>query len=343
MNTISLTAEEVGHLKALLAEMTARYSSVDDPAFLQEAALIAHELPRRIRVFLHNFKQLELLPGACMIRSYPIDDKRIGPTPDHWASRPNISQTLEEEMLFVLFGSLLGDVIGWASQQNGYVIHDVLPIKTDEDEQISTGSNQEIWWHNEDAFHPYRGDYVSLMCLRNPYNTPTTYASMDTIKLSPCHLKTLFEPRFIIRPDDSHSEQRGADVEPASDDLSEVRTTAYQHIHEMHVHPEKLALLSGDMKSPYIRIDPYFMNPPDDDEAQSALNALIKAVDAALSEVILQPGDFLFIDNFKTVHGRKAFSARYDGTDRWLKRMNVTRDLRKSRSARASVSSRIIF
>jgi hypothetical protein len=34
------------------------------------------------------------------------------------------------------------------------------------------------------------------------------------------------------------------------------------------------------------------------------------------------------------VHGRKPFKARHDGTDRWLKRLDVTLDLRKSRAAR---------
>jgi hypothetical protein len=42
------------------------------------------------------------------------------------------------------------------------------------------------------------------------------------------------------------------------------------------------------------------------------------------------------------VHGRRAFKARYDGSDRWFKRMNITRDLRKSRADRIEAVSRII-
>ena len=34
--------------------------------------------------------------------------------------------------------------------------------------------------------------------------------------------------------------------------------------------------------------------------------------------------------------------AKYDGTDRWLKRINVTRDLRKSRGSRSHSASRLI-
>lgn len=41
-----------------------------------------------------------------------------------------------------------------------------------------------------------------------------------------------------------------------------------------------------------------------------------------------------FLDNCRIVHERKPFKARHDGTDRWLKRLNVACDLRKSRSSR---------
>jgi enduracididine beta-hydroxylase len=37
-----------------------------------------------------------------------------------------------------------------------------------------------------------------------------------------------------------------------------------------------------------------------------------------------------------------SISARYDGTGRWLKRINIARDLRKSRAFRVSSDSRII-
>jgi L-asparagine oxygenase len=50
----------------------------------------------------------------------------------------------------------------------------------------------------------------------------------------------------------------------------------------------------------------------------------------------------LALDNFKAVHGRPAFSARHDGRDRWLKRANVTRDLRRSRSMRSGPAERLI-
>jgi hypothetical protein len=112
----------------------------------------------------------------------------------------------------------------------------------------------------------------------------------------------------------------------------------------MESNPEKVAVLFGHPQSPYLRIDPYFMPFLEEDEvAQQALDALIKSIDQALWAHVLQPGDCCLIDNCKTVHGRQPFKPRYDGTDRWLKRTCVTRDLRKSRRARNASDSRIIF
>lgn len=58
--------------------------------------------------------------------------------------------------------------------------------------------------------------------------------------------------------------------------------------------------------------------------------------------MVLRPGEVLVIDNYRAVHGRQGYPARFDGTDRWLKKMTVTGDLRRSRGQRAHPGSRII-
>jgi Fe(II)/alpha-ketoglutarate-dependent arginine beta-hydroxylase len=349
MDQIFISAEEIRAIKGLLSDVSRQYRSAEDPGFLNEASVVAHELPRRLRNFLNNFKRQEPPGGACLIKGYPVDDRKIGPTPEHWKQKSEIAPTLEQELLMMLFGALLGDAIAWATQQDAHIIHDVFPIRADENEQISTGSNQVISWHNEDAFHPFRGDYVALMCLRNFDRIPTTLASADQIKLSQREINILFERRFVIYPDESHAEKNNSVAVAYSGNGNghgngtDPLKAARERIREMHDRPSKLAVLYGDPNSPYLRLDPYFMRPLEDDEAQFALNALIRAVDKCLGEVVLEPGDFLFVDNYRAVHGRKHFKARYDGTDRWLKRMNITRDLRKSRSARTSCASTVIY
>ena len=70
---------------------------------------------------------------------------------------------------------------------------------------------------------------------------------------------------------------------------------------------------------------------------------LVQALDARLADLVIQPGEICFVDNRKAVHGRRAFKARYDGRDRWFKRMSITRDLRKSRESRTDAASRVIL
>ena len=50
----------------------------------------------------------------------------------------------------------------------------------------------------------------------------------------------------------------------------------------------------------------------------ASLNLMVE-----LCGVPLFAGDVIILDNFKALHGRRAFKARYDGHDRWLKRVNV--------------------
>jgi len=80
----------------------------------------------------------------------------------------------------------------------------------------------------------------------------------------------------------------------------------------------------------------------DSPRALQAFEALVEALDARIGDLALDAGEICFVDNRKAVHGRRAFKARYDGYDRWFKRMNITRDLRKSREARSDAASRII-
>jgi Fe(II)/alpha-ketoglutarate-dependent arginine beta-hydroxylase len=338
MSRAVLEPDEINEIKALLADLTARHDSVEDADFLRRAAVYAHELPRRVRVHLNDFKLLEPIEALCIISNYPIDDRKIGATPPHWKHRARPSPALEEEMLLVLFGSLLGEPIAWATQQDGQLVHDIAPIKGHEKEQLGSSSEQLLWWHTEDAFHPQRGDYIVLLCLRNPDRVPTTFASMEGIELSDCQRRWLQEPHYTIRPDESHLLKNKSADQQVGDGLG----ASYRLIEQMNTSPEKIAIFSGDPASPYIRLDPYFMDPVDEPQAQAAFEALVRAIDGKLTEVPLAQGDFCFIDNCKGVHGRNPFRARFDGTDRWLKRINVVRDLRRSRAFRSCAEGRVI-
>ncbi|HEX2224717.1 MAG TPA: guanitoxin biosynthesis L-enduracididine beta-hydroxylase GntD [Thermoanaerobaculia bacterium] len=336
--SIAIDAGEAGELRGLAAALRERFGSAENPDFLRHAPLFAHELPRRLRLELLEFK-LHESPAALILSGFPTDPREIGRTPAHWKLRPT-SPALTEEILLVLFASVLGHTIGWSTQQDGRVVHDILPIAGHEGEQMGSGSKEPLLWHTEDAFHPLRGDYLGMACLRNPGAVPTTLCAMDDLEISGRHRRILFEPRFTIRPDQSHLPQHRGGAE-LTDELRE----AYQEIEQMDTAPEKVAVLFGHPDAPYLRVDPVFMDRSlaDDPEAREALDALVAEVERKIRDVALAPGDFCFIDNFRAVHGRRPFEARFDGGDRWLKRVNVVRDLRKSRAARPAADSLILF
>lgn len=336
---IRLTAEEVAEIRALLGELARRYDSPESARFLADADIAAHGLPVRVRRTLREFRLHEPASAMCVVSGWPIDEEKAGPTPAHWKHKGVPNRALDEEMLLVLLGSLLGDLIAWSTQQDGRIVHDVLPIKGHEQEQLGSGSEQLLWWHVEDAFHDYRGDYLGLMCMRNPDRVPTTFASMARAQVTPEQFRLLSELRFTILPDESHRpENRGADA------LNPLVERAYTNIERMMRTPDKVAVLFGDPQAPYVRLDPYFMAPVEGSpEAQQALDALVARIGDVIEDCVLEPGDFCFIDNYQGVHGRRPFHARFDGTDRWLKRINLTRDLRKSRDARESAASRLLY
>ncbi len=347
VNRFILDGDEVASIKKLVDEIAAKFDSVEDPELLSHAPVWAQELPRRLRAALVEFRLTEPDCAHFVISGFPIDEEEIGPTPGHW-NRPDEkhSPALAYEIFLVLASSLLGEPIGWKTQQAGRIVHDVMPVKGMEQEQIGIGSEQLIWWHTEDAFHPLAGDYIGLFFLRNRDRVPTTFASLKGLELDPADWRTLFEPHYAIHPDKSHRPESAAHPPVEGNSNGNGNGNGhhlYDRVEQMHREPPKIPVLSGDPRSPYIRIDPYFMDPvADNPRAQRAFEALVKAIDTRITDVVLEPGDICFIDNFKAVHGRRAFKARYDGRDRWMKRINITRDLRKSRAERSGAGSRII-
>ncbi|MEW1643772.1 guanitoxin biosynthesis L-enduracididine beta-hydroxylase GntD [Streptomyces sp. NPDC091219] len=341
MYRIDLTDADRETAEVLVDELLRERPSSDEE-LLHAVALRAQELPRPLRAEVNTFR-LEEPSGGCVISGLDVDDTRIGATPARWGEADADGRTRREDMFLLMCASLLGDPIAWATQQDGRLLHDVVPIRGHEHAQLNSSTAEPLTWHTEDAFHPYRAEYVGLMCLRNPDAVETTYALFDDVRLDERTRRTLAGAHYVIRPDNSHQpENRGAHsgIEAPADLLER----SIRRIDRLTTAPEKVPVLFGDPRSPYGRLDPYFMDRrADGQEAADAFDALVGEINARLTGVALRPGDVLFIDNYKAVHGRNPYRARYDGRDRWLRRVNITRDLRKSRDARVRADSRVIF
>ncbi|MFE3602199.1 TauD/TfdA family dioxygenase [Streptomyces sp. NPDC059142] len=303
---LTLTEAERGVLEDVTSRLARELPASAPYDLCREAPVTAHELPLRLRRALGELRQDG--PAAyALVHGLAVDDEAVGTTPPSWGDGPARDRTRRQEIQAVLIGSLLGEVFGWRSQQDGAVVHDVLPMREYENTQINFASQEPIWWHTEDAFHPFRPDYVGLLCLRNPTGAATTVSCAADWDLGDPAFDVLFEPRFRQLPDHSH----GVTGDGA----------------------ERRPVLFGPRERPYACVDPYFLEPPGDDRLAGVLRRFYDTVEASLRQVALAPGDMLLVDNRSAVHGRRPFAARYDGKDRWLKRISVSRDLGRCWSA----------
>jgi Fe(II)/alpha-ketoglutarate-dependent arginine beta-hydroxylase len=342
MHQLALTSEDNAVLGPALARLAEDYDNIEDPNLIRQARVLSHMLPGHLLEFLEEFRTAE--PSAlAMVSGLDVNAAQLPPTPEHWRDSQYGSPTFPQEIFFLLCASALGDVFGWATQQDGRFMHDVLPIKGHEHYEIGSNSLQHLSWHTEDAFHPCRGDYVALMCLKNPDNVETIVCTTADIHWQNVDIEALFEAEFTIMPDNSHQPQNGT-ASSGDPDIDALRERSFAIIQSWNERPERRPLLFGDPRDPYLALDPYHMNPVGwPIRCQQAFKQLCVEIEANLKMVSLRPGDCLFIDNFRTVHGRKSFQPRYDGTDRWLKRLNITRNIRGSRSWRPAPDSRVIY
>lgn len=195
---------------------------------------------------------------------------------------------------------MLGHVVGFSQEQSGQIIQNIVPNHKTEYQQISTSSRTQLELHTETAFHPYRPDYVLLMCLRGDTEAFTTVAGLgDILRLLDEETKTvLAQPIFTTSLDLSFQNEDQPDKEIATAILS----------------PEGIVYDQQLMRPTCV-------------SSEDALEALGTAVGLATRRIALMTGDLLVINNRKCVHGRASFQPRYDGTDRWLQRALVRSEL----------------
>jgi hypothetical protein len=285
-------------IDTLLSKIMGEADSVEMLPFLDTAAVIAHELPKDIRSLLYKFKLHQSADAVC-IRGHQIDDAIIGPTPLSHRPPGQVEYANRYEVLHLLYASLLGEPFGWMTIQNGYIINNIVPIPEHRDQLSSTGSSKLFDLHTEDAFHPNAGDYLGLMCLRNPDSVGTILSRPSGIELSEAAFLTLFEPRYIV----------GANIAQEVPGIT-----------------QPSPVLFGNPKFPYIRVNLNSTHAVEgDDDAAQALEELKALLRKNSEQVSFQAGDCWYIDNLHVVHGRGPYNPRFDGTDRWLKRLYITR------------------
>jgi L-asparagine oxygenase len=221
------------------------------------------------------------------------------------AQHPKVDRATETNLMDV--ASLLGEPVGYAQEHGGDIVQDLYPLASSVGRQLSTSSGVTLAFHTETAFHPHKPRYLLLLCLKGDPAAATTLCSVDAILelLEPSVRIQLSLKRYVCGVDESF----GSGVAWAT---------------------EPMAILSEDGEFTF---DADLMRGVDA-EADQVIAAVADAVSRAQTSVTLVAGDLLILDNHRAVHGRSPFTARFDGTDRWLQRTFVVDSLTPSEGER---------
>lgn len=277
-------------------------TTLDSEAFLAGIRHAGRLLPAAVHDALVDLADRAPDAGAILLRGLPVG--AVPPTPlrPGAATKDRIS-----EFVLLSVARRLGHPIGYAPEHGGRIVQDLSPTPDAVTRQTSTSSGVELAFHTETAFHPHRPRYLLLLCLRGDPEARTTLCSVRAAvrRLTLGQVAVLREARFRTGVDESFVGGRSSALG----------------------HP--VAVLGGTDDAPTLTFDADLMV-GDDAEAQAALDALAEAVAVTRIGVTLSTGDLLVVDNLVAVHGRSPFTARFDGTDRWLQRAFVVPDLAPS-------------
>lgn len=258
--------------------------------------LLPPDLYRRIIEYRRRAPKGDVLLLRGLLPSHVI----LPPTVTSSSAPPSGTVAQRAALLLVGVMVMLGEPFNYASLWGGRLVQNLIPVRGKEFMQTSQSSSGMLDWHVEDGFREDRCDYAGLLCLRGDPAGASQYAQAKDLQLSPDLAAMLREPRFQVRPDPAH-------VLPGK------------------VTPRRLAVLAGPESAPEIVYDTHHIEPSDD--ADTAASAALRELHACLDKVhmshVMTRGDLLIFDNKRVVHARTPFTARFDGTDRWLMRTMV--------------------
>ena len=264
--------------------------------------------------------QLGLLLNEAMLERPPVVIVRkfalqaaAAPTPSHWRE---FCATCHDGR-FIDLCSYVGTVFGYSDLQEGRLIQEIFPIRDHREMQVGSGAVK-LELHTEDPALAYRADHLGFLCISNKDSVPTLLSVPNFELLSNEVVERLSRPVFRIRNDRDFGQ---------GGDEGGLLTSALSRDEEGRV--------SMIFDPTYLATDALA---PEDIDAYASL---VKLVDDASTELCLEEGDVAIIDNYRVAHGRPEYSPKYDGTDRWLKRVQISNSLDKH-TALAIVPNRLM-
>jgi L-asparagine oxygenase len=252
-------------------------------------------------------------PGVAVVRNLPVDPELPATPTDGGPSRDK--RTFVAESVLLGLSQLLGEPVGFTTEKDGQLVHDVVPVHTGAASQTNQSSQVFLNFHN-DIVHDEIGrydvsnpDFLVLLCLRQDAEgqAATHYADARDVTraLDPAVLAVLREPLFRLNAPGSYVRDVAGGTEVLADPAP---------------------VISGPADAPEIAISANGVRGLTD-AAEAALTELQRTCREVAHRVVLEPGTALLINNRKGLHARSPFTARHDGQDRWLQRTYLVRSL----------------
>lgn len=256
--------------------------------------------------------------GVLIIELGPLcgeDIAALPPTPDTFVTRRHHQLTSMDVIRFALIGAAGGYSYSYNSQANGALGDDVFPVRRYADASGFSGG-KDLGWHTEDAAFNRSDDdrrhtvfdVFSFAYFRNPNADPTLVSMPDLGTVDPTMLAELRRRQFVAKTSMSHGGDRHT--------LTGLTSFMYAGEH-MRFSFARIAELRATYRGTGLG---------------KVIDEFKGCLDDAVSEIPGMPGTIAFVDNMRVAHARGTWRRppRFDGTDRWQRRLGFARSSRQA-------------
>jgi L-asparagine oxygenase len=306
---IELTNDEIRVMKELAMNISENPSISPELYCLQVNDLSLH-VPQRIRTLLQNFAHKDTNTGFLLIRRIPIDE--LPSTPEN--NNCKIGEQTILAKIQSIFVSVISNMIAYEAEGYGRLYQDVIPVKSMEKNQTSISSSVELEIHTEQAFSKLRPDILSLACLRGNANANTYILPVNSIinNVSERELEMLKTPLWNTGVDlsfklNGHEFIEG-DIRGPMSIIRGYKDPRLENEDPRLVFDDPLLVFDQDLMTGIT------------DESNEMIQKIVDIYYKHRLSHNLTPGEIIFIDNNRAVHGRSPFVPNYDGLDRFLVR-----------------------